>query len=305
MHGRVRRAGVWIGVLVVTALSGCAGSGASRQAATDPQPMPERSTDQPGVESLIEPRDGRPGVAGHSVEGRPIEYEVVGGGSRVVLVLGGIHGSEPAGVPLVRRLAAELRADPDRIAGATVVLVAAANPDGLERGQRTNVRDVDLNRNFPASNFRQRVRHGIDGEPEPETRALLRLLERYRPQRLISIHQPLNCIDYDGPGGRELAAYLATFTDLPVRRLGSRPGSLGSYAGIDLGVPVITVELPRRGIERLSDDELWERYGPMMLASVDHPDVVARHLGGTSLPTTTDLDAERTRHQTTHGDVGQ
>jgi hypothetical protein len=57
---------------------------------------------------------------------------------------------------------------------------------------------------------------------------------------------------------------------LPVKRLGAYPGSLGAFAGEDLGIPIITVELPGAA-SRLTEDELWTRYGPMMIAAVECP----------------------------------
>ena len=43
-------------------------------------------------------------VVGNSVENRPIEMVVLGSGGDVVLIIATIHGNEPAGTPLVRRL---------------------------------------------------------------------------------------------------------------------------------------------------------------------------------------------------------
>ena len=53
---------------------------------------------------------------------------------------------------------------------------------------------------------------------------------------------------------------------LKLKRLGAKPGSLGSYAGNTLGIPTITLELPRKA-SRLSKDELWNRYGSMLLVA--------------------------------------
>jgi protein MpaA len=64
---------------------------------------------------------------------------------------------------------------------------------------------------------------------------------------------------------------MAGLCGLPVRKLGVRPGSLGSYAGVELGVPIITLELPRNASD-LSVDELWGRYGPSLVAAVLYPD---------------------------------
>lgn len=206
---------------------------------------------------------------GDSVEGRPIECQVFGSGPDVVLILGSIHGNEPAGAVLVRRLAAALQHQPSLLAGRTVVLVPVANPDGLAHGTRTNARGVDLNRNFPADNWSSRGQHGSSALCEPESRALHALIEARHPTRIVSVHQPLTCIDYDGPA-RDLAFVMSEAGGLPVRRLGGRPGSLGSYAGHTLKIPIITVELPRRS-PAPPDELLWSQYGRMMLAAVCYP----------------------------------
>lgn len=202
-----------------------------------------------------------PIVAGHSREGRPIEMRVLGEGKDTVLILATIHGNEAAGTPLVRRLAEHLVANAHLLEGRRVILVPVANPDGYTHGTRRNAKGVDLNRNFKTANSR-------GGVPlsEPESRALVGLLERYRPAVVVSIHQPLTCVDYDGPAA-DLAASMAAAGGLPVRKLGAKPGSLGSYVGLELGLPIVTVELPRSA-SRLANDELWHRYGGMLLVAV-------------------------------------
>jgi hypothetical protein len=66
---------------------------------------------------------------------------------------------------------------------------------------------------------------------------------------------------------------MAEYSDLPVEKLGAEPGSLGSYAGLTLAIPVITFELPLDA-HVLDPEELWERYGWAMLAAVAYPDAI-------------------------------
>jgi protein MpaA len=119
---------------------------------------------------------------------------------------------------------------------------------------------VDLNRNFPADNRTEVALHGSGPLSEPESRALMRAIERFAPARVLSIHQPLRCVDYDGPG-EALAKSISAAIDgrLPVQKLGGRPGSLGSYLGETRGVPIVTLELPA-GVES-NEDALWRDYG--------------------------------------------
>jgi protein MpaA len=215
-------------------------------------------------------------VVGNSVEGRPIECLVFGSGGDVVLMLATIHGNEDAGTPLLHRLADYLSSAPAVLDGRRVVLIPLANPDGRAHRRRHNVRDVDLNRNFPASNYQGGLHHGSAALSEPESLAIHRVIGAYHPARMVSIHQPLNsgdaCLDYDGPA-EVLAGAMAAHTDLPVNKLGCPSGSLGSYAGIVLDIPIITVELPKEA-GGWAPEVLWDRYGQMLLAAVVFPQPV-------------------------------
>jgi protein MpaA len=203
---------------------------------------------------------------GRSVEGTEIEAIRLGKGPETVLILATIHGDEAAGTPLLRDLATHLATHPEILEQRSVILIPLANPDGFAHGTRTNAHGVDLNRNFPAGNFSRSESHGSAALSEPESTALYDLIEREKPHRIVSLHQPLTCIDYDGPGAA-IARAMAAKTDLPVKQLGGRPGSLGSYAGITLGIPIITVELPASA-SAMDPGELWKRYGPMLVAAV-------------------------------------
>jgi protein MpaA len=209
-------------------------------------------------------------VMGYSAQGKPIRGTVLGEGPETCLLIGVIHGNEPMGAPLLERFLDQAENDASLIAGKRLVVIPVLNPDGLERGSRTSSRGVDLNRNFPASNWRPSPRHGDVPASEPETRALLRVIRQFRPARILSIHSPLRCVNYDGPA-EELARAMAQATGYPLRpSIGyATPGSLGSYAGDDLLIPTITLELPAHG----GEDELWETVGPALVALVNHKDM--------------------------------
>ena len=74
-------------------------------------------------------------------------------------------------------------------------------------------------------------------------------------------------MDWDADGA-ELGARMAEVCPLPARKLGGRPGSLGSWIGVDRGVPVIPLE-PEGRDSRLSQRALWERYGAALLVPLD------------------------------------
>jgi murein peptide amidase A len=93
------------------------------------------------------------------------------------------------------------------------------------------------------------------------------LILTLRPRLVLSVHQPLALVDYDGPA-ESAAAQLSQRIGLPLRRLGARPGSMGSFVGEDLGIPIITLELP--GAASKSEPEaLWSRYGQALLEWIE------------------------------------
>ncbi len=217
-------------------------------------------------------------IAGRSNEGQPIDCFVLGDLSTSdtrILLIASIHGSEPAGTPLLEKLIEQLKCGSVAIPPTTAILIMPnVNPDGVLHGIRRNMRGVDLNRNFPTTNWTAYKNHGDTPASEPETIAIMRVIEDFQPSLIISIHQPIACIDYDGPASksREIAILMSDACDmkyrLPVKQLGARAGSLGSWAGIGLGIPTITLELPE-GVEKLSDNILWTRYGAMLRVAVE------------------------------------
>lgn len=214
-------------------------------------PLPPHESPTTPAQSANAP--AAPGtVIGHSVQGRAIEMFTFGGGAHPVLVMGAIHGNEPTSEDVTRGLLADLRGNPKLAGGVPVVVIPVANPDGLLAKSRTNVNKVDLNRNFPASNWNTaaRRRNNFGGEQaasEPETIALMQTIERLQPRLIISVHSMEKpCNNYDGPA-KHIGDLMSRFNGYPsVPTIGyPTPGSLGTWAGIDKKIPMITLELPR------------------------------------------------------------
>jgi murein peptide amidase A len=164
-------------------------------------------------------------VVGHSVKGRPIvAYERGDPSAPVTLVVGVIHGSEPAGLAVIRRL----RTMP-LPAGVHLWLVPTVNPDGLAAGTRQNAHGVDLNRNWPVDWKHNGVPwDGYYSGPrpmsEPENRAMRAFILRVKPALTIWYHQPLDVVYGSDPHVAVLKRY-ARLTGLPYRRLVAPPGA--------------------------------------------------------------------------------
>jgi protein MpaA len=184
---------------------------------------------------------------GRSVLGRPINVVRIGdpAAPRKVLIVGSIHGDEPAGRGIVDLLRASVPPP-----GVELLLVRDLNPDGLQRGTRQNAHGVDLNRNSsqgrrflggPGSRFYA----GPRAFSEPETRAIRALILRVRPVMTIWYHQPYGLVDSPEAGDDALTKAYARLSGLPARPLAPRPGSMSRWenARVRPGSSIV-VELP-------------------------------------------------------------
>jgi protein MpaA len=63
---------------------------------------------------------------------------------------------------------------------------------------------------------------------------------------------------------------MAKYCDLPVKKLGAKPGSLGSYAGLTLAIPIITLEL-QQSDSQFGPESLWRKYANTLLAAITYP----------------------------------
>ncbi|HEX5708925.1 MAG TPA: DUF2817 domain-containing protein [Pyrinomonadaceae bacterium] len=184
-----------------------------------------------------------------------IRASVFGKGKRHVILLGAVHGDEPASATLVEAFVASLEREalPSAL---SVVVVPVVNPDGIKANTRYNGCGVDVNRNFPTKTWQadshdERHKPGRSPASEPETRLIINLVEKYRPVLIVSVHAPLHCVNWDGPA-EQVAEVMSKANGYELRAsIGyPTPGSLGSYAGIERNIPAVTLELPPT-----SDDE--------------------------------------------------
>ena len=129
-------------------------------------------------------------LLGYSVELRPILAYHLGTPNAHVkaVVLGQIHGDEPAGVTVANAII-----HGHRVTSVDLWVIPTVNPDGDAHGTRQNAHGVDLNRNWPNHWVRNEARcytgpdpllyaSGCNSGPralsEPETRALYAFFAR-------------------------------------------------------------------------------------------------------------------------------
>jgi murein peptide amidase A len=186
------------------------------------------------------------------------------------VLFGAIHGDEAVTQLMLERLADELV---ERPPGRDTWIVPCVNVDGVLAGTRNNANDVDLNRNFASASWGTSRRPGYNpggaAEDQPETQALVALIDRVGAQRLIAVHATYRMINWDGCA-ESLARELGDRCGYPVvRDMGyPTPGSFGEKYGVDQNREVITVEVPYLVV----DEQGWTDMRSALRWCVDLPD---------------------------------
>ncbi len=183
---------------------------------------------------------------GFSVRHRPIDAVSLGDprAPQPVLVVGCIHGNEPAGIAIARWLIRHpTTGEPP------VWVIPDLNPDGVAADTRQNADGVDLNRNFPyrwarvyrPGDVQYQGPHPLS---EPESQVARRLILRLRPRVTIWFHQPQGLVDLSG-GSARIERRFAGLVDLPVRELIRYPGSAPTWQNHRFpATTAFVVELP-------------------------------------------------------------
>ncbi len=205
-----------------------------------------------------------------SVQGRPLIYAEFGpkDATNTTLIFSMVHGDEITPLYMGFQLAKWAEVNMKKYPKMRLVLAPLVNPDGFFGYPKTrmNSHGVDCNRNFDTQDWKKQALSswkkdfhsdkrrfpGYKPDSEPETLFQKKLIEQVKPNKIISIHSPLNVLDYDGPDHLQLSQFTEAYvkkceelrTKVKAKTTGFFPGSLGNYSGIELGIPTITLELP-------------------------------------------------------------
>lgn len=218
----------------------------------------------------------------------------------VTLVLGGVHPDELTPIHLAFQFAEALQKNPDLYHNAHVIVAPLVNPDGFFANppKRTNANGVDLNRNFPTAAWnkyayqvwmrsKERDRRKFPGffaNSEQGTRFQADLIEKFHPDKVISIHAPLAFLDLDyeiprlltlgklteqQKKARNLAELLSRSAgNYKIRDIGIYPGSLGNYAGNERIIPTITLEMNSSNPRYVK--KFWNEFSPGLFKAIKY-----------------------------------
>ena len=233
----------------------------------DPQPLATAGATISGVHKTV--------VIGYSRQHRPIVAYEMGNPTAPfkTVVLGSMHGYwERAGEQVV----ASIRKRPVSSA-IDLWVIPTINPDGDALHQRGNQAGVDLNRNFPvgwtyiaptSSKFDSHY-SGPRALSEPESLAMYKFLGKIRPNRMVSMHQPLDAVDATDGGARDIRFRNALSANLglnvsPLTCWSQCHGSMTRWLTATQKGAAITVEFP----QSVSAAYLSSRAAPGVLAAL-------------------------------------
>ncbi len=202
----------------------------------------------------------KPGV---SVYGKSIEvFKTEVKAKYHLYLIAGTHGDEVEGVYILKRLFEWLKAEHD-LEELSIIVIPVLNPDGHEANTRTNARGVDLNRNYPGSDWKDKFEQakynpGQGPMSEPENEFLCKLLEKYPPFLVISFHSWKPLVNYNGDS-QDIAQFISERNHYELSPdIGyETPGSFGSFLPEKYHAGVITMEYPNFTADKSLKD-IWE-----------------------------------------------
>jgi protein MpaA len=188
-------------------------------------------------------------AGGHDICGKLLPART---DSRRILLIGGVHGNETEGVSFMEQFVNEFALNQTSSPfNPTIYVLPVFNPDGFLNFHRGNANLVDLNRNMPTKDWsnsysEEKYFPGKSPASEPETHIMTRLLDKFKPDFILSFHSWKPMININGPAMPFAEAIYKKLRMEIVDDIGyPTPGSLGTYAGWERNIPTITIEFER------------------------------------------------------------
>lgn len=226
--------------------------------------------------------------------GNPIMWTTLEGkeytkDSKTTLLMCGVHPDEITPVKFCFDILNDFYKRPELFTNSRIIVapIVTTDPFFFKKPTRTNSKKVDVNRNFPTNDWNKsalklwekkyyknkRRFPGHKSLTEQETIFQVNLIKLYNPNYIISVHAPLQLLDYDGPSLKskdsiETKKILTQMSkkagNYKIANYPFYPGSLGNWAGNERGIPTFTLELPN------SDWNKTDKYFKVFSPAVYH-----------------------------------
>jgi protein MpaA len=201
--------------------------------------------------------------SGTSVAGNPIEaFKTHLKSNKYLYLLAGTHGDEVEGIYVLKKLFDWLK-ETDFAHNLPIIVIPVLNVDGHQSMTRVNANQVDLNRNYPTSDWspsykQKKYNPGTEALSEPENKFLISLFNQYAPAIILSFHSWKPILNYNGDS-KDIAQYLAEHNGYPIDGdIGyPTPGSLGTFGPQKYNAGVLTFECPPLSERNNSLEAIW------------------------------------------------
>jgi hypothetical protein len=184
--------------------------------------------------------------------------------ARRAVVVAAIHGDERGSLDLVDQLQSELSAGTNPLArDFDTIVIPRANPGGIAKKQRENLMGVDLNRNFPGlKGFPPfKAGPGLSTTRQPEVKAIMKVVETIKPDRILSLHGITEEKDGSKPKREKGGVYADTVEDdvgrelacrMALRMRGAKDENVG---GNKLSANICAVRYPETSAVSVTEDQ--------------------------------------------------
>lgn len=136
---------------------------------------------------------------GTSVRGRSIMAYRFGTGPSKIVYVGGMHGTEKSSVHTLQGWIDYLELNAEKLpANRSIIVIPNHSPDSYAASRRTNMNNVDLNRNFPSNDWQTAVQMpgnqflpnggGMTPLDQPESAALASFIQSQNPRLVLTYH---------------------------------------------------------------------------------------------------------------------
>ena len=257
--------------------------GPNQEVLVQPIAQPEtRTTSQPRSKTELLPGGKPPAkgaiddskwtVIGKSVNQVSLHSRRLGRVGIRTLVIAGLDGQDLIATRWNDQLVGELLRQNELFQSNEIMVVRAGNPDGLMKKSTPNAHGVVINRNFPSRRYQFLTDKSAGPGPasEPETHAILDVMYKFRPRRVIHLTSTTgrSTISYNRAAKAMALDLQKQFQwDAVPLDVELVPGSVEDFSDGTLDAAVISLKLNvKSGAEW---QQAWTRHQPALLAALD------------------------------------